>query len=307
MNAIIFDIKRFAVHDGDGIRTTVFFKGCPLRCLWCHNPEGLSGKPQLSFDQERCLSCGRCAAVCPTGAHRMEEQILKEPGRSLHTLDRTLCTACGKCAEICSGHALRIYGKEISHDELVPILLAEREYYVQSGGGVTLSGGEPLLQADFCARLLETLKTEQIHTAVDTCGLVERAAIEKIMPYTDIFLFDVKAAGSDLHQKLTGHGNQQILDNLRFIDASGKAIEIRIPLIPGGNDSEMERIGALLGELTHITKVKVLPYHRYYVPKYSALGFENRLTETGPPDTEHVTEAVEQLKRFGLNAVNGNE
>lgn len=310
MKAIIFDIKRFAVHDGDGIRTTVFFKGCPLRCRWCHNPEGLLGRPQLSYSQEQCIACGHCVDVCPEGAHMIkavEEKGKTTPGKRVHSFDRERCRACGKCTEVCSRHALRIYGKEVSLGELVPVLLEDQEFYAQTGGGVTLSGGEPLLQADFCAELLAALKTHDIHTAVDTSGSVDRAAIEKVMPYADIFLFDVKAFDEELHQRLTGKGNREILENLRYINDCGKDIEVRIPFIPNGNDVDMEHIGAFLKDLKHILKVKVLPYHNFYVPKYEALGFENKLPATVPPDAHTIAEAISCLKSFGLHAVDGND
>lgn len=308
--AVVFDIKRFAVHDGDGIRTTVFFKGCPLRCLWCHNPEGLTGQPQLSYNQEQCISCGHCTTVCPTGAHSMEKVMGSkgdDPCMLRHVFDRTRCNACGACAESCFGHALRTYGKAMSTDELVPILLEDQEFYKQTGGGVTLSGGEPLLQADFCVELLKALKEHHIHTAVDTCGLVDKSAIEKVMPYTDIFLYDVKAIDDDLHRTLTGKGSGEILANLKYIDEVGKAIEIRIPFIPGGNDRDIENIGAFLGDFKHIVKVKLLPYHQYYVSKYEALGLVNTLPATKPPDAETMAEALGTLRKFGLNAVGGNE
>lgn len=308
--AIIFDVKRFAVHDGDGIRTTVFFKGCPLRCRWCHNPEGLSGQIQLSYNQALCAACGRCAAVCPQGAHQMRHPAeLKDAAPEMlhHVFDRSRCVACGKCTEVCPAHALRIYGRKVTAEELVAVLLEDREFYIQTGGGVTLSGGEPLLQPDFCVELLRRLKEHGVHTAVDTSGAVDRSAIEKVMPYTDIFLFDVKAHSEELHKKLTGRGNREILDNLSFLDRSGKAIEIRIPLIPHGNDGDMENIGAFLGGLRQIRKVKVLPYHHFYVPKYAALGLENPMSETAPPDAQTVENVISCLRKFGLNAVDGNE
>lgn len=303
-SAVIFDIKRFAVHDGDGIRTTVFFKGCPLRCLWCHNPEGLSARSQLSYQHSRCTGCGSCASVCPAGAH----MLVKTPGgRFEHHIDRTRCSACGKCAEVCPGHALRVYGQEVTVDELLPVLLEDKEFYVQTGGGVTLSGGEALLQPKFCAELLAKLKKHGIHTAVDTCGAVAWSAVEQVIPYTDIFLYDLKAMDDALHRALTGTGNQDILDNLQKLDAHGKELEIRIPLIPGGNDGEIEKMGAFLRKLKHVRKVKVLPYHHFYVPKYGALGLEHALPETQPPDEQALHGAIACLRRFELNAVDGNE
>ena len=182
--AIISDIKRFAVHDGDGIRTTVFFKGCPLRCRWCHNPEGLSFRSELAYYAHKCIGCGACVSACPNGAH-----VIDVEG---HRIDRTKCTVCGKCEAVCFSDALKLYGREGTVKSLLPELLADRDFYETSGGGVTLSGGECLAQADFCTELLKALKEENIHTAVDTCGFVKREAIDKVLPYTDIFLYDMK-------------------------------------------------------------------------------------------------------------------
>ena len=255
MKALISDIKRFAVHDGDGIRTTVFFKGCPLKCVWCHNPESISFAPQTAFYANKCIGCGECQ---------------KE--------DFTT----GKCL----GEARVLYGREMTVQELLPLLLEDRDFYENSGGGVTLSGGECLCQADFCGELLKRLKAEGIHTAVDTCGFVPRAAIDKVLPYTDIFLYDVKAIDEAVHIRCTGQSNERILENLRYIDAWGKAIEVRIPYVPGWNDDQMEKIEAFLKPLKKVKAVKVLPYHNYAGSKYAALDMENTLPERLPAEEE---------------------
>lgn len=264
----IFEIKRFAVHDGDGIRTTVFFKGCPLKCVWCHNPEGIDFEKQLAYYAHKCKGCGTCAEVCPNGVHTFEN--------GTHKVNREKCKACGKCEAVCLGEAIKLYGKEMSVEELLPILLEDRDFYENSNGGVTLSGGECLMQADFCAELLKELKRNQIHTAVDTCGFVSREAIDKVMPYTDIFLYDVKAFHEAVHIKCTGQSNKIILENLRYINDCGKKMEIRIPCVPDYNSSEIEEITRFLSELKNVTKVKVLPYHDYAGSKYEALGMENK-------------------------------
>ena len=276
--AKIFEIKRFAVHDGDGIRTTVFFKGCPLQCVWCHNPEGIGFQPQIAFYENKCVGCGECALVCDNGAHRMEDGI--------HVFDREKCAACGKCAEACLGMALQLYGKEVTLQELLPLLMEDREFYENSGGGVTLSGGECLMQADFCAALLEKLKENGVHTAVDTCGFVSKSAIDKVLPFTDIFLYDMKAFDDDVHIRCTGHSNQRILENLKYIDSCGKKIEIRIPYVPGMNDDQIPKIAAFLSTLKNITKVKVLPYHNYAGSKYKSLAMKNNLPHVLPTDEE---------------------
>ena len=279
MKATIFEIKRFAVHDGDGIRTTVFFKGCTLKCIWCHNPEGIGFKPQLAFYANKCIGCGECKRICT----------------------RDECITCGKCEEICLGSARKLYGREVTVEELMPQLLEDAEFYENSGGGVTLSGGECLCQADFCAELLHELKKNNIRTAVDTCGYVPRASIEKVMENTDIFLYDLKAIDEDVHIRCTGQPNGLILDNLRYIDSIGKPIEIRIPYVPGYNDDQIEKMAKFLSGLRNITKIRVLPYHNYAGSKYASLTMENTLPDLLPTESE-VKNAVEMFKRYGMNA-----
>ena len=278
MKAMIFDIKRFAVHDGDGIRTTVFFKGCPLKCVWCHNPEGIAYKPQLAYYKNKCVSCGECVSICPQNAHSIEN------GR--HSFERNKCILCGDCEKVCLGEALTLHGKHITIDELMPILLEDKDFYTTSGGGVTLSGGECLSQSDFCAELLKKLKAISIHTAVDTCGFVPKKAIDKVMPYTDVFLYDIKAIDDDVHIKCTGCSNKLILDNLKYIDECGKDIEIRIPYVPQFNDNQIEKIAEFLNSLKHIIKVRILPYHNYAGSKYASLDMENTLPESLPSENE---------------------
>jgi pyruvate formate lyase activating enzyme len=282
----VVEIKRFAVHDGDGIRTTVFLKGCPLKCVWCHNPEGISYKPEIAFFDNKCTLCGDCVAVCPNGAHKIEN--------GLHTLDRTLCTACGKCEDECLNGALKLYGREMTVDELLPILLDDKEFYESSGGGVTLSGGECLMQADFCAELLKRLKALGINTAVDTCGYVPRESIDKVLPYTDTFLYDIKAFDEDVHIKCTARSNKLILENLHYLNECGKKIEVRIPYVPEYNSEQMEKIAELLKPLENVVKVKVLPYHNYAGSKYRSLDMENTLPTVELPTNEEI-EAAQRI------------
>lgn len=278
MKALISDIKRFAVHDGDGIRTTVFFKGCPLKCVWCHNPESIDFKPQMAYYENKCIGCGECVSVCPSGAHK----IIPEG----HIFERDLCVACGRCENTCLGDALKFYGKEMTTDELMPLLLEDKEFYETSGGGVTLSGGECLMQADFCAELLKKLKENGINTAVDTCGFVPKESIDKVLPYTDTFLYDIKSFDEDVHIKCTGQSNKIILDNLKYIDSLGKETEIRIPYVPEYNSNQIEKIAEFLKQLQNIKRVKVLPYHNYAGSKYDALNMKNTLPQALPTDKE---------------------
>ncbi len=293
----IVAIKRFEIHDGDGIRTTLFLKGCPLKCKWCHNPEAISPEPQVAYLKEKCIGCGECVSVC--SAHRFSG--------GKHVYDRNKCVYCGKCENVCLGDALTFYGKEISPEEALTFLMEDGIFYKSSGGGVTLSGGEPLLQADFCMELLKLLKAEGIHTAVDTCGFAKRKDIDKIIDYTDVFLYDLKYYDDKKHIQYTGQTNKTIFENLEYIDKKGKPVEIRIPLIPTINDDQIEPIGRFLATLKHIKKVKLLPYYNFSSSKYMALEMENTLPAVETPDDYQLTDAVSILKSFGLNAVSGKE
>lgn len=278
MKGKISDIKRFAVHDGDGIRTTVFLKGCSLKCVWCHNPEGIAFHPQLAYYENKCIHCGECVSVCPNGAHMIKNDM--------HVYERKKCIGCGACVLKCLGEALTFYGREATVEELLPLLMEDKDFYETSGGGVTVSGGECLCQADFCAELLKAVKEQGIHTAVDTCGMVSKAALDKVIPYADIFLYDIKAIDEDVHIKCTGHSNKQILENIKYLDSLGKDIEVRIPYVPAYNDNQMEKIAEFLKPLKSVKRVKVLPYHNYAGSKYQALGLENSLPLQLPTEEE---------------------
>ncbi len=268
---MIFAVKRFEVHDGPGIRTTVFLKGCPLRCIWCHNPEGLTACPTLAFDRSRCEMCGACT-VC--AAHRISE--------TEHNFDRSICAEliregkCMRCDRTCAGNgvrpALRLYGEKTGVKELMPLLTADRPFF-GTNGGVTLSGGEPLLQPDFSIALLKALHTEGIHTALDTSGYADPAVFRPVMRHADLLLFDVKAVDETVHIRCTGVSNRLILQNLETAVREGKAIEVRVPVVPGYNADELPEIERLLASL-RITAVKKLPYHDYARDKYAALGLK---------------------------------
>ena len=266
MTANIYAIKRFAVHDGDGIRTTVFFKGCPLKCVWCHNPESIDFKPQIAYYQNKCIGCNEC-----------KREDFK--------------------TEDCLGEAQVLYGKKVNLEELLPQLLEDKEFYETSGGGVTISGGECLAQPDACAMLLKMLKENGVHTAVDTCGFVTKETLDKVVPYTDIFLYDFKAYDEDVHIRCTGKSNKIILENLKYLNSIGKDVEIRIPYVPDYNDKEIEKIARFLADLKNITKVRVLAYHNYAGSKYAALGMENTLPERVPTN-EEVEQAREIIREI---------
>ena len=294
---MIVAVKPFEIHDGDGIRTTVFLKGCPLRCKWCHNPESMISQPQISFDKEKCINCGFCANLC-------EHHSIKD---GIHHFDRENCIACGKCVGVCPIHALRIYGTEYDFEELVDLLLEDRELFASSGGGVTLSGGEPLSSADFCRKLLKRLKEEGINTAIDTSAYAEKEDIDKVIDFTDTFLCDIKAYDDELHMKCTGKSNKIILENIKYIDSQDKRIEIRIPYIPGINDSEVEKIGKFIKELRNVTRVVVLPYHGLAKKKYECLGYTYTLDNVNAPLQEEIDGAILILKNMGINAMRNED
>ncbi|NLE68322.1 MAG: glycyl-radical enzyme activating protein [Lentisphaerae bacterium] len=284
------DIKRFAVHDGPGIRTTLFLQGCTLRCPWCHNPETYEAKPRLAYAAHRCLHCGECVAACPRGCHTMVD------GR--HAFDRTRCAGCGQCVEPCLGSALRLYGRSITVAEAVAWLLEDRAFYTASGGGVTLSGGEPLVHADFCRAVLARIRAEGIDTAVDTCGHVPRHAVERVLPCADRFLYDLKAADSGLHSRLTGVDNQRILENLLFIAAAGKPVEVRMILVPDRNmaEADIRKAGELLRGVRTLTGVKLLAYHALARSKFAALGLPDTMPDVPSPDATALRRVADQLR-----------
>ena len=229
----ITDIKRCAVHDGPGIRTTVFLKGCPMRCKWCHNPETLNASNALMFFPRLCISCGACAGACPTGAARFTDGAV--------TFDRTLCTACGKCVPVCPADARRLAGRYVSLSELLEEVMRDSPFYRTSGGGVTLSGGEPLMQPAFTSAFFRACKQGGLHTALDTSGQGRGADLEQILDFTDLVLFDLKVMDTALHKRLTGIGNEEILSNLRLVDSSRVPIVVRAPLVLDF-DAELEKL-----------------------------------------------------------------
>ena len=295
MQAIIAGIKRSAVHDGHGLRTTVFFKGCPLKCVWCHNPEGIGFKPEIGFYKDKCIGCGSCVKDCPKGA------ITMAGGRPV--TDRALCDGCMACTAYCPGDAREGYGKAWSMDALLEKVLQDRFFYESSGGGVTISGGECLAQPEFAIAFAKALFAQGISVDVDTCGDVKQEIFARIAPYTDTFLYDIKAIDPEVHKRCTGRENGRILENLRYLCAIGAKVEVRYPYVPGWNDGECGKIGAFLQDLP-ITKVKVLGYHNFADGKYDALELPNTLPEVKVVAAD-VEAPVAILRSYGLHAVNG--
>ena len=267
--AIIFDIVRNSFVDGPGIRTTVFFKGCNLKCAWCHNPESQSGKPQMMFYKDKCKGCGKCTEVCPT------------PDQ---------CTLCGKCTFYCPVDARKVCGKEYTVDEIFEEIIKDKAYYDNSSGGVTFSGGECMLQLDFLAEILKKCKENNIHTAVDTAGHIPFESFEKILPYTDLFLYDIKCFDSEKHKKYVGVDNKLILENLRKLFQENAKIWIRVPVISGINDSikEMQLIKDFLDNNERPEKIELLPYHSMGENKYVAIGKD--VQRFVPPDDNKMKE-----------------
>ena len=292
--ARFIDIKRFAVHDGPGIRTTLFLKGCPLRCIWCHNPESRPAQPELAIHYPKCTGCGECAKVC--SCHRIAEGV--------HEFDRERCKACGRCAEACLSGALELFGRSITVDEAAAKLLEDRIFYAD-GGGITLSGGEPLLHSRFCAELLARMKGEGIHCAVDTCGEVPWSAFEAVLPYTDMFLYDFKCADSAKHRRLTGCGNERILDNLRKLDVAGKEIEIRMIMVPEHNmaEEDLRAAAELLAPLGCVSAVRLLAYHALARSKFKAVGHPDTMPDVPSPDVDALERAAETLRACGVKKV----
>ena len=279
MKGTIFNIQHFTIHDGPGIRTELFFKGCPLECRWCSNPEGLKPYIQPGVYKSKCISSGKCSLckdVCETeGALTFY--------RARPVIDKELCTRCMRCADVCPSEAIKAWGREISIDEAMKEILRDRGYYERSGGGVTVSGGEPLLQADFIGELFRECRRNEIHTCCESCLHIDRSHVEKILPWTDLFITDIKLMDSDEHKKYTGTGNEKILQNIRRLAESGIELIIRIPVIPGVNDNEdnmKKTADFIINELDgKVRTLQLLSFMRLGEEKYRSLGMEYNMKD----------------------------
>lgn len=294
MEGIIFDIQRFALHDGPGIRTTVFIKGCPLVCKWCCNPESQEMKEQLAYNPENCKDSLACVSECKTGA---QSSLL-----GYHRFNRSKCTACGDCDNSCSNNALKSYGYRRTSDAIIAEVLKDNDYFRNSGGGLTLSGGEPLHQVQFSTEILKKAKAGKIHTCVETAGFADRSKMEEIAAYTDLFLYDYKMTDDKQHLKYVGVSNQKIIDNLTLLSDLKKEVILRCILIPGLNDTEQHfrAIAAFSNKQNNISKVELMLYHDYGSHKYAPLGM--KYWPEAPASTTPKSkgdEYLEAIKRFG--------
>ena len=294
---LVFDIKRYSINDGPGIRATIFLKGCPLNCQWCHNPESISPQIQKLFTVSKCIGCEECCRVCPVRACRLTPEGI--------VTDNSLCTLCGKCAEVCPTLATEMSGCYYTVDELLEIIEKERPFFEQSGGGVTFSGGEPLLHPDFLIEILDACGRQGIHRAVDTSGFVKVETLLRVAKHTDLFLYDLKMVDSEKHKRYTGVDNQLILANLKVLAESGAAIRVRMPLIVGVNDdvASLEAAALLIAALPGEKKaVDLLPFHDVAKGKDAKLNQERNLSGLAEPTANDLERVIGVFASYGLDA-----
>jgi pyruvate formate lyase activating enzyme len=269
----VFEVQRYSLHDGPGIRTTVFLKGCPLRCLWCHNPEGVSASELVSFLPDRCVGCGECVRACPQEAHRLEAATM-DGAHVRHAYDRERCQVCGRCTEVCDTRTLEYVGRRMTVAEVMKEVREDKAFYRASGGGLSISGGEPLAQSDFTVALLSAAREEGIHCCVETSGFASWERLAPLVPLVDVFLFDFKETDPARHVELTGQSNELILQNLRALYDADARIQLQCPIVPGFNEREdhLAGIAALALSLPRLAGVHLLPYHPLGKSKLARFG-----------------------------------
>lgn len=293
MKLRVTEIQRFCMHDGPGVRTTVFLKGCPLRCAWCHNPETQKSSAQLLFYKNKCIRCGACIASCPQNAHVIEKQ---------HVIDRVKCTLCAECAKGCPTGALEICGNMYTTDEILSVVEKDRAFYGDLGG-VTFSGGEPFVQKEGMVALLKACKERRFHTVIETCGYADADVLCEAIPFVDLFLWDIKDTDDERHKKYTGVSPKKIWDNLVLADAKGAKTRLRCILINGINTNEAHyhKVAEIASSLLHCEGVEWIPYHAYGGTKDTFLGGENSGRKEWIPTPEQMEKAKESLKSAGVN------
>ena len=295
----IFDIQRFCIHDGPGIRTTVFLKGCPLRCLWCGNPESIPREPTLSYNSERCIACGVCFGKCPEGA-------LSPDAEGKAVVDRARCKGSGACARACDPQVLEIVGRIVTAAEVLEVVLRDEAYYSRSGGGMTLSGGEPLMQPEFARLLLMEAKVRGLHTAVETSGYAMWGSIRPLSPLVDLWLFDYKETDRRLHEKFMGKPNELILSNLKRLYDQGAKILLRCPIIPGHNArrEHLDGIVSIAKRMPKIEGIELLPYYDLWRAKLGRFGLKSQLpVSVKPPESSTVKGWKDYLSSRGVSVV----
>ncbi|MCT4687894.1 glycyl-radical enzyme activating protein [Vallitalea sp.] len=288
----IFNIQRFSLHDGSGIRTIIFFKGCTLRCKWCSNPESQNYKKQIMFINKNCIQCNRCVEVCPTGAIdlQLKSRIAFEK-----------CNQCGKCIEVCNAEALEMSGKNVTVKEVFDIIMKDSVYYRRSGGGVTLSGGEALLQPEFAREILKACKQIGLNTAIETAAFVTKESLQQVLPYTDLVLLDIKIMNSTLHRRFTGQNNDKILKNAEYITQCCNRVIIRIPVITGVNDTEKNILDTVkFAKKIHVNEIHLLPYHRLGTNKYEYLGYIYEMQNIDIPLNKNLNKLKNIISNSGL-------
>lgn len=298
-SGMVFNIMRFCQHDGPGIRTVVFLKGCPLRCIWCHNPEGLTPRPEIAFVEARCIQCGECYRVCPEGA-------VEKVGGEFRIVDRR-CAACGTCVKTCYSDARQLVGREMTVEEVLSEVEKDTVYYDESGGGVTFSGGEPLQQHQFLSFLLLALKERGIHSAIETSGYTSTDVIAKFSKMVDLFLYDIKLMDDVRHRQFTGVSNTLILQNLKLLSTRGANTIVRMPVVPGINDDEQNiwKLTQFLMEETTVKEVHFLPFHRIGQDKYQRLRKASRFADSLPSPQMRVESLAGILESAGIRTVIG--